>query len=37
MALVIRAVRARSDPRPARGRVVLAVGVAALLAAAVAG
>jgi len=37
MALVIRAVRARSDPRPARGRVLLAVGVAALLAATVAG
>src|ERR1700722_18783683 len=37
MALVIRAVRARSDSRPARGRMLLAVGVAAVLAATVAG
>jgi ABC-type glycerol-3-phosphate transport system substrate-binding protein len=37
MALVIRAVRARSGPRPARGRVMLAVCVVAMLAATVAG
>ena len=37
MALVIRAVRARSDSRPARGQALLAVGAAALLAATVAG
>ena len=36
MALVNRAVRARSHPRPVRARAVLAVGVAALVAAALA-